>query len=305
MPIILPEGLSSAVLLQREGIEVLRQRSLPGSVLRIGFLNLMPDMMRTEIQFARLLGATGHHVELVPALPPSYRSGHQGTEFYARWGETSLPSDLDGLIVTGAPLEHLPFEEVRYWRELARICDWAAGFVGDTLYICWAAFAALYTFHGVRTHALPQKISGVFHQQVMDARNPLTAGLGVTFPCPVSRNAEVRLHDIPWRRGLTCLAQSPESGLCLVADGPRHAHYMFNHLEYDADTLKLEYARDRMRRADIRVPQNYLPNDDITKAPPAVWRRPAEKFFANWLAIVSPPRRSQATTATNVARPAA
>ncbi len=111
----------------------------------------------------------------------------------------------------------------------------------------------------------------------------LTARLGATFPYPVSRHAEIDVHDVPWRRGLTCLAQSPKSGFCLVADAPRNAHYMFNHLEYDADTLKIEYLRDCARRAGTAVPQNYLPNGDMSKAPSLAWRRPAEKLFANWL----------------------
>jgi homoserine O-succinyltransferase len=303
VPIILPDGLASAALLRREGIEVLHRPPRQGSVLRVGFLNLMPDMTGTEIQFARLLGATRRHVELVLALPPSYRCGHEGTGLYARWGETSLPRRLDGLIVTGAPLEHLPFEDVAYWRELVRICDWAASNVSSTLYICWAAFAALYTFHGVRTRILPHKISGVFQQQVTETTDPLTAGLGATFPCPVSRHAEVEVHDVPWRRGLTCLAHSSESGLCLVADSPRNAHYMFNHLEYDADTLKLEYLRDRARRAGTALPQNYLPNGDVSEAPPLVWRRSAEKLVANWLAILT--ARQRAHSAAGRARSAA
>jgi homoserine trans-succinylase len=153
----------------------------------VGLLNLMPDRSRTETQFARLLGASCHNVELVLALPRSYRSTHEG-RFYERWSETSLPRRLDGLIITGAPLE---------------------------------------------------------------------------------------------------LAQSLESGLCLVADAAHNSHYMFNHLEYDADTLKLEYLRDRVRRAGTTLPIIYLPNDDLSKAPPLVWRRPAEKFFANWLSILT------------------
>jgi homoserine O-succinyltransferase len=287
MPIIVPEGHASAALLRSEGIEVLHQPPRHGSTLRVGLLNLMPDKIGTEVQFARLLGTTRRHVELVPALPRSYRSTQEAAGLYARWSEKSLPRRLDGLIVTGAPLERLPFEDVAYWRELVCICNWATGNVGSTLYICWAAFAALYMFHGVRTRVMPYKISGVFQQQVMDPRDPLTAGLGAAFPCPVSRYAEVAVHDVPWGRGLTCLAQSLESGLCLVADGARNAHYMFNHLEYDAETLKLEYLRDRASRAGTAIPQNYLPNDDISSAPPLVWRRPAEKLFANWLTVVA------------------
>jgi homoserine O-succinyltransferase len=301
MPIILPEGLASAALLRREGIKVLHRPPRHTPVLRVGFLNLM--LTRTEMQFARLLGATRRHVELVLALPPCYRSGYEGTKLYARWAESFLPRRLDGLIVTGAPLEHLPFEDIAYWSELVRICHWAIGSVGGTLYICWAAFAALHTFYGVRTRILPRKISDVFQQQVMETRAPLTAGLGANFLCPVSRHAEVEVHDVPWWRGLTCLAHSSESGICLVADAPHNAHYMFNHLEYDADSLKLEYLRDRARRAGTALPQNYLPNDDVSKAPPLVWRNSAEKVFANWLAILT--ARQSAQSATDVDQSAA
>jgi homoserine O-succinyltransferase/O-acetyltransferase len=137
--------------------------------------------------------------------------------------------------VTGAPLEHLGFEDVTYWRDLVRICKWAASNVGGTLYICWASFAAHYTFLGARTRILPHKLAGVFQQQVMETTDPLMSGLG--FSCPVSRHGEVGVNDVPWRRGLTCLVYSPESGLCLVSDTPRNAHYMFNNLEYDADVV--------------------------------------------------------------------
>lgn len=287
MPIIVPEGLASAALLRSEGIEVLHRSPWPNSTLRVGLLNLMPDVIQTEVQFARLLGATHRYVEIVPAMPPSYRSGHEATAHYARWDETSLPHRLDGLIVTGAPLELIPFEDVRYWRELVRIIDWAARNVGSTLYVCWAAFAALHAFHGVRTRILPQKISGVFQQQVMETRDPLMAGLAGTFPCPVSRNAEVEAHEVPWQRGLTCLAQSSESGLCLIGDAAHNAHYMFNHLEYDADTLKLEYLRDRARREGSPLSSNFLPSDARSTAKRRIWRRPAEMVFANWLAIVA------------------
>jgi homoserine O-succinyltransferase len=301
MPIILPEKSTSAPSLRREGIEVLHEPPPQRPTLRVGLLNLMPDKLVTEMQFARLLGASSHNVELVLAVPRSYRSGHEVPRSYQRWCDASLPHRLDGLIVTGAPLEHLPFEDVAYWRDLSHIFEWAKSNIGDTLHICWSAFAALYIFHGVRKRTRPQKISGVFQQQVMDARNTLTSGLGVTFPCPVSRYADVDIHDLPWRRSLFCLAQSLETGLCLVTDAAHSAHYMFNHLEYGADTLKLEYLRDRARRAETVLPRNYLPNDDLSKAPPRVWRRPAEKFFANWLSILT----MRAHQTTDLARSAA
>ena len=157
MPIILSEKLAVATLLRNEGIEVWH-RSPPNSpTLRVGLLNLMPDKNRTVTQFARLLGVGRHNVELVLALPRSYRSTHEPGPLYERWSETSLPRRLDGLIVTGAPLEHLAFENVSYWRELSYICNWAAINVGSTLYICWAAFAALYIFHDVRKCLRPHK----------------------------------------------------------------------------------------------------------------------------------------------------
>jgi homoserine O-succinyltransferase len=294
MPIILPEGLASAALLRREGIEVLNAPPVGDTVLRIGLLNLMPDKTSTEAQFARLLGATRQPVELVLGLPCSHRPGVEGTERYGRWSATSLPRKLDGLIVTGAPLEHVPFEDVIYWRELVEICDWAATHVGSTIYVCWAAFAALWRFHGVPLRMLPRKLFGIFAQQVMAVREPLLDGLGITFACAVSRHAEVSASDVPWQRGLACLAQSPRSGLCLIGDERRNALYMFNHLEYDADTLGLEYVRDRSRRADVSLPENYWPDDDLSKHPPFTWRRPAEKFFANWLASLADRRRAQA-----------
>jgi homoserine O-succinyltransferase/O-acetyltransferase len=148
---------------------------------------------------------------------------------------------------------------------------------------------------------LPRKLSGIFAQQIMDVREPLLSGLGVTFACPVSRHAEVSAGDVPWQRGLVCLAQSARSGLCLIADPRRSALYMFNHLEYDADTLEREYLRDCARRTDVAAPENYWPNDDTSAQPPLTWRRPAEKFYANWLAklaarksIPARPRYSEA-----------
>jgi len=298
MPIILPNRLASAALLGREGIEVSDRLPRHGTVLRVGLLNLMPDIARTEMQFGRLLGTSPHRVEFVLAVPASYRRGHKETEFYSRWDETTLPQRLDGLIVTGAPLEHLPFEDVRYWRELTSIYDWAAANVGSTFYVCWAAFAAMYRFHGVRPRILPRKISGVFEQQVLESNDALTSGLGATFPCPVSRHAEIDSRDVPWRRGLTCLAKSLESGLCLIGDDTANAHYMFNHLEYDADTLKNEYVRDSARRTGVVLPQSYLPNDDLTQEAPHRWHGAARQLFSNWLEIVTAHRRPHSTADT-------
>jgi homoserine O-succinyltransferase/O-acetyltransferase len=283
MPIILPDGLAAADLLRAEGIEVLHRSPRAGETLRIGLLNLMPDMLSTEMQFARLLAAADRHVEIVLAVPSSYRVGRESTALYQRWGETSLPHRLDGLIVTGAPLELIPFEDVRYWRELACIFDWATRSVGSTFYVCWAAFAAMYLFHGTPKRVLPHKLSGVFQQQVVETTDPLMRGLTGSFPCPVSRHAAVEARDVPWHRGLSRLAWSLEAGLCLIGDGPLNGYYMFNHLEYDAHTLRLEQLRDNPGLASDRSPSSEL----ISRGEDRIWRVAAEAVFANWLAVAS------------------
>src|SRR5690606_12540615 len=156
--------------------------------------------------------------------------------FYRRWSEIA-GQRFDGLIVTGAPVEHLDFEEVHYWRELTAIFDWATATAGGSYLVCWAAQAALFHFHGVPKHGLPRKAFGVYRQRITAFDAPLLRGLGAGFPCPVSRHTEIRQADIPRERGLEALAESTRAGLCLVEDRRNRAVCMFNHLEYDADTL--------------------------------------------------------------------
>lgn len=293
MPIILPEGLPARHALKAEGISV--RRPEVAAPIRIALFNLMPRKTDTEIQIARLLGDTPYTVELTLAIPDNYIShsapaSHIGA-FYKRWSAIRNAS-FDALIVTGAPIEHMPFEDVTYWPELTEVFDWAATKVHRSYYICWAAQAALYHFHGVPKHVLPQKRFGVYRQTILRPDCPLFDGLSGRFPVPVSRHTETRSEDLPRDRGLTVLAASPESGLCLVEERDRHALYMFNHLEYGADTLAAEYRRDREAGAQIDLPKDYFPRNDPSRMPVNRWRRYARRIFRNWFRDIERERKA-------------
>jgi homoserine O-succinyltransferase len=298
MPIILTRNLPAYRILRDEGVEVLQpgdgtHRQPPP--LRIALLNLMPEKTNTETQIARLLGESAHPVELTFFVPDSYRSkttpaGHLAT-FYDRWSSIR-ERHFDGLIVTGAPVETLPFEDVTYWSELTAIFDWARCRVGQSYYICWAAQAALYHFHGVPKRPLAEKMFGVFAHRIVKPDTPLMKNLDEGFRVPVSRHTEVAAADLPAARGLEILAESDEAGLCLVHDAPIRAHYMFNHLEYDADTLAREYARDLRRGRPVALPRHYFPDDDPARDPAHSWRGSARTLFRNWLNEVERQGRS-------------
>ena len=289
MSIALPIGLPARSILAAEGVEVLSPDELHrrgGRPLRICLVNLMPSKIVTETQICRLLGATPLPVALTLCLPDSYRSkttpASHLASFYRPWSQLR-DERFDGLVVTGAPIETLPFEEVTYWPELLAILDWAKAHIASSLYICWAAQAALYQFHAVPKHPLPAKFSGVFRQRVASADSRLLRGFGAEFPVPVSRYTEVRAGDLPAQAGLTVLAESPHTGLCLIEDRDNRALCMFNHLEYDAETLRQEFLRDRLAGKSVAVPANYFPDDDPARAPVNVWRPPACLLFGNWL----------------------
>jgi homoserine O-succinyltransferase len=289
MAIMLPKGLPARHALKAEGV-ALRNDAIcgPGGArpLRVALLNLMPRKTTTEIQIARLLSATPHAVDLTLAVPDSYISGKTPAfhiaAFYKRWSAIRDMS-FDALIVTGAPIEHLPFEDVTYWPEITDVFEWATQKVGRSYYICWAAQAALYHFHGVPKRKLEQKRFGVFEQTILRPSHPLFDGLRRDFPVCISRHTETWGEDLPRNHGLDVLAASPQTGLCLVEDRDRHALYMFNHLEYDADTLAEEYLRDREAGLDISIPANYFPFDDPARQPLNVWHPHARRIFRNWL----------------------
>jgi len=289
MSIALPRGLPARRTLAAEGLFVLSGDDWRGEgrrPLRLCLVNLMPNKIVTETQIARLLGATTIPVELTLCVPDSYRSttaplAHMAA-FYRPW---SLIRDepFDGLVVTGAPVETLPFEDVTYWSDLCGIFDWARGRDMCSLYICWAAQAALYHFHRVPKHRLPEKMFGVFRHRVMRTDARLLRGFGETFPVPVSRHTEVRAADLPAQAGLTVLAAAADAGLCLVEDRRRRAVFMFNHLEYDAETLAQEFRRDRQAGKPIGIPANYFPDDDPARPPANGWRSYGRLLFGNWL----------------------
>lgn len=289
MPIALPSGLPARATLAAEGVEILTGDDLRRRghrPLRICLVNLMPNKLATETQIARLLGATAIPVALTLCVPDSYRSktapkSHIAT-FYSTWSQIR-DERFDGLIVTGAPIETLPFEDVTYWRDLCAIFDVAKARIASSLYICWAAQAALYHFHGVPKHPLAAKLFGVYHHAAADRDSRLLSGFGEAFPVPVSRHTEVRTADLPERAGLTVLAESAQAGLCMIEDRANRAICMFNHLEYDAGTLGEEFRRDQQAGKPIDIPRNYFPDDDPERAPRNVWRPYGHRLFANWL----------------------
>jgi homoserine O-succinyltransferase len=275
-------------MLLAEGVEVLNRdqlRSWGRRPLRLCLVNLMPNKAVTETQIARLLGGTSIPVELTLCLPDGYRSRSTPVDhmaLYQPW--TSIREEqFDSLIVTGAPIEALPFEDVAYWSGLCAIFDWARTRSISGLYICWAAQAALYRFHGVPKHRLPRKMFGVFRQRVTGGGSRLLRGFGEEFPVPVSRHTEVRAADLPIEAGLTVLAASADAGLCLIEDRGNRAVYMFNHLEYDAETLTDEFIRDQRAGLSVGIPHGYFPGDDPQRAPANVWRPYGHLLFANWL----------------------
>ncbi len=289
MSIVLPAALPAFDVLRQERLQVVGpDRPMPSAArpLRIALLNLMPEKARTETQLARLLAASNHHVELSLLVPNSYRPRTTPAEhlesFYRRWSEVR-DEHFDGLIVTGAPVETLAFEAVDYWGELRQIFDWAQTRIRRGFYICWAAQAALHHFHGVPKHELSRKCFGVFKHQVASRSADLLAGIPDSFWVPVSRYTEVRAVDLARVAGLEILVDGPETGPCLVEDRARRAHYMFNHLEYDADTLKLEYLRDLASDRPTRLPENYFPDEDPSQPPVNFWRASAATLFNNWL----------------------
>lgn len=293
MPIKIPNDLPAAERLAQEGVrligehEALRQDVRP---MQIALLNLMPEKPKTETQLARLLGATPLQVELTLLTTSTYRPGNVPLShlqsFYKTWDDVKHRK-FDGLIITGAPVELMAFEDVKYWPELQAILSWSRTNVHACFYICWGAQAALYHFYGVPKYTLPAKRFGVYTHYVIErrdaARSALLRGFDDYFLVPVSRHTEVRQEDLPEDGHLEVLAVSNAAGLCLLHDGQHRESFMFNHLEYDTYTLSDEYARDREVGKDITLPINYFPDDDPKKPPRNCWRAYAHMLFGNWI----------------------
>jgi homoserine O-succinyltransferase/O-acetyltransferase len=289
MPIKVPDNLPARATLEREGVMVMteniaiRQDIRP---LRIGLLNLMPNKIRTEAQFARLVGATPLQVEMtlvkITSHTPKNTSAEHMLAFYRNW-ESIRSEKFDGFIVTGAPVELLEFESVTYWDELRRIFDWTQSNVHSSMNICWGAQASLHHFHGVPKHILPKKSFGVYRHRNLNPASPYLRGFSDDFSIPVSRWTEVRRSDLPAQSSLEVLIESDEVGLCLLSDASRSALHMFNHIEYDTRTLAEEYWRDTDAGRAIDLPKNYFPGGDPNAPPENRWRSHAHLLFGNWI----------------------
>lgn len=291
MPITLPSTLPAFDVLRNEGVMVMspeRAASQEIRPIRIALLNLMPKKIQTENQFARLIGATPLQIDfqlirMTEHLTKNTAAEHMET-FYRPFAEVEASGEkFDGLIITGAPIEHLPFEEVTYWDELQRIMDWTQSHVFSTFGVCWGGMAMIYHFHGVQKHMLSHKAFGCFPQQNMAPTSPYLRGFSDEFVIPVSRWTEMRQAEIAATPALRTLIGSPDTGPCLVEDPGHRALYIFNHFEYDSETLKQEYDRDTANGTPINVPMNYYPGNDPSKPPLNRWRSHAHLLYGNWV----------------------
>ncbi|MDX1821518.1 MAG: homoserine O-acetyltransferase MetA [Paracoccaceae bacterium] len=291
MPIKIPATLPAFNVLTREGVMVMdedqaaRQDIRP---LKIGLLNLMPKKIQTENQFARLIGATPLQIELSLIRMSEHQTKNTAAEhmesFYRPFSEVAASGEkYDGLIITGAPIEHLPFEDVTYWDELRQVFDWTQSHVHSTFGVCWGGMAMIYHFHGVRKHMLEAKAFGCFRHRNMAPASPYLRGFSDDCVIPVSRWTEVKQAEIDAAPGLVTLLASDDVGPALVEDPAHRALYIFNHFEYDSDTLKQEYDRDVASGTAINVPINYYPDDDPARMPLNRWRSHAHLLYGNWI----------------------
>jgi len=289
MPVRIPETLPARSILESENVFVMTEERAEHQdirPLRVAILNLMPTKIQTETQILRVLGNTALQVEVTLLHTVTHESKNTDARHLLDHYE-SLEAvryqKFDGLIITGAPVETLPFDEVDYWPELCRFFDWAETNVYSTYYICWGAQAALYHRYGVPKYELPAKMFGVFEHQNLGPTEKILRGFDDVFLAPHSRHTEFRRPDLEKVPGLKILAESDEAGVYIAAmeDG-RHV-FVTGHAEYDRMTLKAEYDRDVSRGLEIAVPKNYYPNDDPSKPPVVRWRSHGHQLYANWL----------------------
>jgi homoserine O-succinyltransferase len=289
MPIKLPASLPAFDLLTREGVSVMDDDTAALQdirPLRIGLLNLMPKKIQTENQFARLIGATPLQIELTLLRMSEHKTKNTASDHMESFYKTVQEvrdEKFDGLIITGAPIEHLPFPDVTYWDELLEVFEWTQTNVHSTFGVCWGGMAMINHFHGVKKHMLDAKSFGCFEHRNLDPTSPYLRGFSDSFVIPVSRWTEMRQTEIDTAPDLRTLLGSAEVGPCLVEDPAHRALYIFNHFEYDSDTLKQEYDRDVEDGTAINVPVNYYPNDDPTAVPQNRWRSHAHLLYGNWI----------------------
>lgn len=289
MPIQIPNNLPAAEILQQENIFVMTQnRAVTQDIrpLEIVLLNLMPTKIATETQFSRLLGNTPLQVKLELMHMRTHQSKNTSQDhllsFYKSFDELK-DRKFDGMVITGAPVENMPFEDVDYWNELTQIMEWSKTNVHSTIHICWGAQAGLYYHYGVPKQALPQKLFGVYPHQADYKRSILMRGFDDIFWVPHSRHTTVLREDVEKVPGLKILASSEEAGIYAVMSKEGRQIFITGHSEYDPLTLKTEYERDKNLGLPIQPPANYFPNNDDTKDPIVLWRGHANLLFSNWL----------------------
>ncbi|AKS45957.1 homoserine O-succinyltransferase [Octadecabacter temperatus] len=295
MPIRLPRSLPAFDVLSREGVMVMGQSMADTQdirPMRIGILNLMPKKIQTENQFARLIGATPLQIELTLIRMSEHEARNTAAdhmqEFYRTFQEVK-DQKFDGLIITGAPIEHLDFKDVTYWDELSEIMDWTQTNVHSTFGVCWGGMAMINHFHGVKKHLLDTKLFGCYRHMNNAPQSPYLRGFSDEMAMPVSRWTEMKRDEID-AAGLTTLLDSDEVGPALVEDPAHRAIYVFNHFEYDSDTLNQEYMRDlesnQVEGAEIQLPVDYYPNDDPSQPPKNNWRSHAHLLYGNWISEI-------------------
>jgi len=289
VPVTIPSALPARSILEDENVFVMtpgRAQHQDIRPLHIAIVNLMPTKMATETQLLRLLGNTPLQLEIsllrMASHDPRNTAQAHLDAFYTTFDEAA-EQKFDGLIITGAPIETLDFEQVDYWPELQEIMDWSRDNVFSTMHVCWGAQAGLYHHYGIPKYPLERKIFGVFPHRVLDPRNRVLSGFDEVFPAPHSRHTETRAADIEATDDLELLAVSDEAGVYLVGRRDGRELYVTGHPEYERHTLKLEYDRDHARGLDVAVPRHYYPADDPAAEPMVTWRSHAFLLYANWL----------------------
>ena len=289
MPLRLPDRLPAIELLKHENIFVMdttRAHHQDIRPLRIVILNLMPIKITTETDLIRLLSNTPLQLDISFMKLKSHTPKNTPVEhmmMFYRDFEVMRHEKFDGMIITGAPVENIPFEDVRYWAELSEILTWARSHVTSTLYICWAAQAALYHFYGIPKFQLPKKMFGIFHQNILQPQLPIFRGFDDGFMMPHSRHSEVHRDDILANPSLQLIAESQDCGVSIVMAREGREFFITGHMEYAPNTLDNEYRRDAGIRNDVELPRNYYTNNDPTLPPLVTWRAHANLFYNNWI----------------------
>lgn len=292
MPIKIPDNLPAKAVLEKERVSLIGEtRAITQDIrpLKVLLLNLMPDKISTETQLLRALGTTPLQVDPTFIRTASYKGTHTPSDhldnFYKTW-EDVKDQRFDALIVTGAPVEQMEFEDVLYWSELQEIFDWSHTNVYGSFFICWGAQAAMYHFHGVNKQDSGEKHFGIYPHVITDLYDPLVTGFDDLSYIPVSRHTEIHKKDVEAKTDLKIHLESNVTGICLLSNSDKRHVYMFNHLEYDAETLKKEYMRDIRQGLATALPHNYFPDDNPDSTPLVTWRAHRTMLFSNWLNLI-------------------